>query len=89
MQAWRRVFVSTDWGIPLSQSLSCSKEEEHDAVVNAQRSFCDRVTERDEFVGRLSFVERFPQYLITYKNISTSKRRVSTAMLTGAVVVAW
>jgi len=64
-QATRRAFVSTGWGLPFSQSLVSSKEGEQEAVVRAQRSRWDRVTERDEFVGRLSLVERLPQYLMT------------------------
>jgi hypothetical protein len=38
--------------------------------VRAQRSRWERVTEREEFVGRLSLVDRFPQYLITYSPVS-------------------
>ena len=40
-----------------------------------RRSDWERVTEREELVGRLSLGSRFPQYFIT-------------AMLTGAVVLA-
>jgi hypothetical protein len=65
-QAVRREFVSTGWGVPFSQSLVVVKCEEQDAVVRAQRSFCERVTDMEELVGRLSFVERLPQYLITW-----------------------
>lgn len=36
---------------------------EHEAVVCVLRSACERVTEREEFVGRLSLESRFPQYL--------------------------
>jgi hypothetical protein len=49
--------------------------DEQDAVVCVRRSSCERVTLREELVGRLSFGSRFPQYLIT-------------AILTGAVVLA-
>ena len=39
------------------------KVEEQDAVVWVRRSFCERVTEREEFVGRLRVGSRLPQYL--------------------------
>ena len=39
------------------------KDAEHEAVVCVLRSACERVTEREEFVGRLSEESRFPQYL--------------------------
>lgn len=38
-------------------------ESEHVAVVRVRSDFCDKVTDNDEFVGRLSVVSRFPQYL--------------------------
>lgn len=34
------------------------------AEVWVRRSDWDRVTEREEFMGRLSFVSRLPQYLL-------------------------
>jgi len=37
--------------------------ELHEAVVCVRRSSCERVTERDELVGRFSLVSRLPQYL--------------------------
>lgn len=64
-QATRRAFESIGCGVPFSQRRVSSKEGEHEAVVRAQRSRWERVTERDEFVGRLSLVDRLPQYLIT------------------------
>ncbi len=48
---------------------------EQEAVVCVRRSDWERVTEREELVGRLSFGSRFPQYFIT-------------AIFTGAVVLA-
>lgn len=39
------------------------KEAEQAAVVWVRKSSWDSVTEIDEFVGRLSFGSRFPQYL--------------------------
>lgn len=42
---------------------SFGKEAEHAAVVWVRRSFCERVTEMEELVGRFSFGSRFPQYL--------------------------
>jgi hypothetical protein len=36
---------------------------EQEAVVWVRRSDWESVTLRDEFVGRLSFASRFPQYL--------------------------
>lgn len=73
--AWVRA-PETSCGLPLSRSESEDRYEgEHEAVVWVRRSSCERVTERDELVGRFSFGSRLPQYLIT-------------AMLTGAVVLA-
>lgn len=43
---------------------SGSKVEEQDAVVWVRRSAWERVTERDELVGRLSEGSRLPQYLM-------------------------
>ena len=37
--------------------------EEQDAVVCVRRSDCERVTLREELVGRLRLESRFPQYL--------------------------
>lgn len=70
----------------------------------ARRSAWERVTEREEFVGRFSFGSRFPQYLFKLVSWVCSKVgcvgvRVGvglgvgvayfmTAMLTGAVVLA-
>jgi len=48
------------------------KEGEQEAVVSVARSLCESVTERDEFVGRLSFGSRFPQYLIETVSVATS-----------------
>jgi hypothetical protein len=39
------------------------KDAEQAAVVRVRRSDWERVTERDELVGRLSLGSRFPQYL--------------------------
>lgn len=58
---------------------------------------CERVTERDEFVGRFSVASRFPQYLGYGQYASfvavmeggvECNTHLMTAMLTGAVVVA-
>lgn len=48
---------------PLRVRLSPSKDAEHEAVVRVRRSACDRVTEMELLVGRLSFGSRLPQYL--------------------------
>jgi len=50
-------------GDELSRSVSVEKEDEHEAVVCVRRSAWFRVTEMDEFVGRLSLESRLPQYL--------------------------
>ena len=73
--------------------------EEHAAVVCVRRSACERVTEMDELVGRLSLVSRLPQYLKKRKSVNWNVKSVdrergeyaylTTAMLTGAVVLAW
>ena len=51
--------------VPFKRSVSSEGEydEEHEAVVWVRRSDWERVTEREEFVGRLSFASRLPQYL--------------------------
>ena len=51
--------------VPLRRSESGEGEyvAEQVAVVWVRRSDCERVTLRDEFVGRLSFASRLPQYL--------------------------
>jgi hypothetical protein len=36
---------------------------EAEAVVRVRRERCERVTEREELVGRLRVVSRLPQYL--------------------------
>ena len=75
-QAWVRA-PETSSGLELRRRESSGpKEEEQAAVVWVRRSAWDSVTEIEELVGRLSFGSRFPQYL-------------TTAMLTGAVVLAW
>lgn len=65
---------------------------EHEAVVWVWRSAWERVTLRDEFVGRFSLASRFPQYLL-YISIRIrieegSTVYLMTAMFTGAVVLA-
>ena len=45
------------------------KEAEQEAVVRVRRSDWERVTDRDELVGRLSLGSRFPQYLYTVNKI--------------------
>ena len=39
------------------------KDDEQDAVVCVRRSSCERVTDKEEFVGRLRALSRLPQYL--------------------------
>lgn len=74
---------------------SFGKEAEQAAVVCVRRSFWERVTEIEELVGRFSFGSRFPQYLILSMGIGERGRGAgrgfyfTTAMLTGAVVLAW
>lgn len=61
-----------------------------------RRSAWERVTERDELVGRLSVGSRFPQYLICQGQCGggpvggrrKGSSHLMTAMLTGAVVLA-
>ena len=60
----------------MSHRASDSKDAEHEAVVIVRKSSWESVTDNEEFVGVFSLVEAFPQYLMT-------------AMLTGAVAVAW
>lgn len=81
-------------------------EAEQEAVVRVRRSACERVTERELLVGRLSLVSRLPQYLesrgtqgqrsvqMLFSTCSSEvfKKKgwadLTTAMLTGAVVLA-
>ena len=67
------------------------KEEEQAAVVCVRRSAWERVTEMEELVGRLSFGSRFPQYLTCQCAAGSDGGAyyLTTAILTGAVVLAW
>ena len=56
--------VSSDWGVLFRRSESVEKRGEQAAVVWVRRSDCERVTEREELVGRLRLGSRFPQYLV-------------------------
>jgi hypothetical protein len=57
-----------------------------------RRSDWDRVTEREEFVGRLRAVSRLPQYLngevSGVEEFNSRGPYLMTAMFTGAVVLA-
>lgn len=55
--------VSRESGWPLRVKVSEVACEEQVAVVWARRECWERVTLREEFVGKLSLVSRFPQYL--------------------------
>ena len=75
---------------------------EQEAVVRVRRSACERVTLRELFVGRLSFGSRLPQYLekdgqyFSHQVLcmlfqiwaELGSSYLTTAMLTGAVVLA-
>jgi len=50
-------------GAELRRRESSVKEGEQEAVVWVQRSAWERVTEREELVGRFSLGSRLPQYL--------------------------
>ncbi len=71
-----------------------SKVEEQEAVVWVRRSDWERVTEREELVGRLREGSRLPQYLESFSQRCSRVARkrggqyLITAMLTGAVVLA-
>lgn len=72
-----------------------SKVEEQEAVVWVRRSDWERVTEREELVGRLREGSRLPQYLQSFCQSCSrvveakgGKRYLITAMFTGAVVLA-
>jgi len=58
-QAWVRA-PEISCGEPLRRRLSSEKTEEQDAV---RKSSWLSVTDNEEFVGRLSLVSLFPQYL--------------------------
>ena len=89
---------------PLSRSESGPEyDSEHEAVVCVRRDFCDSVTDKDGFVGRLSVVSRLPQYLVQYEHEAYGRQHIvlfpsavgrswrtylMTAMFTGAVVLA-
>lgn len=67
--------------------------EEQEAVVWVRRSDWERVTEREEFVGRLREGLRLPQYLELLCQSCSGVAvggvvYLMTAMLTGAVVLA-
>ena len=57
----------TSWASPFSQREFSVKVLLQAAVVWVLRSAWERVTEREELVGRLSFVSRLPQYLFENK----------------------
>lgn len=50
-------------GFPLSQRMSSSYSSEVATEVSVRKSSWDKVTEMDEFVGKLRDLSRFPQYL--------------------------
>ena len=86
--------VERDWGALFKSKVSGPvKVEEQEAVVWVRRSDCERVTEREELVGRLREGSRLPQYLVDiYQSCSMKERKrrryLITAMFTGAVVLA-
>lgn len=53
----------TSCGEEFRRRESSVKIEEQAAVVCVRRSFWERVTDMEEFVGRFSFGSRLPQYL--------------------------
>ena len=59
-----------------------------------RRERCERVTDREELVGRFSVGSRLPQYLdercpsVSWTSIWGLRSHLMTAMLTGAVVLA-
>lgn len=61
-QACVRV-MEISWSLPLRRRESFVYEKDAEAVVWVRRSSWERVTLRDEFVGRLSLGSRLPQYL--------------------------
>ena len=68
MHAWVRGLEMSS-GEPFRMRVSVVKVGEQAAVVWVRRSFCERVTEREELVGRFSFGSRFPQYLVMWVRI--------------------
>jgi len=84
--------LEMSWSASLRRRVSFVKRVEQDAVVWVRRSDWERVTEREELVGRLSLGSRFPQYLMTIVSCaSVYPRRLThftTAMFTGAKVLA-
>lgn len=62
-QAWGRAPVTSCGEELMRRESAEGKTEEHAAVVCVRRSDWESVTEIEEFVGRLSFASRFPQYL--------------------------
>lgn len=94
-QAWVRAPV-TSWGEEFRRRESEEgKDAEQAAVVWVRRSAWERVTEIEELVGRLRAGSRFPQYLLLCENCVLLFRGkegfvyFTTAILTGAVVLAW
>jgi hypothetical protein len=61
-QAWVRA-PEISWSLPLRRRESVAYAREQDAVVWVRRSSWERVTLREELVGRLSLASRLPQYL--------------------------
>lgn len=78
---------------PFNHSLSpCSNDASAREVVVDRRWSCESVTERDEFVGRMRAVSRFPQYLDHGVSHTQPKEggeaHLMHAMFTGAEAVA-
>ena len=79
---------------PLRMSESLVYLTLQEAVVCVRRSSCERVTEREEFVGKFSLGSRLPQYLFFLLGAVYGLVRLGmtahliTAMLTGAKVLA-
>jgi hypothetical protein len=63
--------------VPLSQSLSFVNAGSARMVVVERRLSWERVTEREEFVGRISFVSRFPQYFCPVGKMSVTEQNGS------------
>ena len=79
------------WGLPFRVRVSFWKAGLQEAVVWVRRSSCERVTEREELVGRLRAVSRLPQYLTSISDQYRKKlcrcelvAYLMTAMFTGA-----
>jgi hypothetical protein len=79
--AWVRAPVMSEGSLLRVKESPSGKDAEQAAVVRVRRSDCERVTEREELVGRLSLASRLPQYLT--KNLAWTIAKLKPVWVRG------